>query len=176
VRPLYGQGFFSLCPSGILWYTIVFDYADDEHLYERLLSEPGGAAAEVETLRENMQRFLDEERLVINGAEARARVEHVYIDVRGEPGRATATFLVSIPFRPRRGRNVYEDYYEPDTAEYPYTVTWILPACARIVEYEMPGHTRLPAHNVLEVRVEPGTRVPGYEALVFDLSECPSQR
>ena len=174
MRPLYGQGFFSLCTSGMLWYTIVFDYDDPDGLYERLLRRPRDAMREAEALRRNMQSFLDEERLVINGEETRARVEHVYIDTRGEPWRATAVFQVAIPFRPRRGRNVYEDYYEPDTAEYPYTVIWTMPPCAEILDYEMPGRARKPAPHILEIRVSAGERVSGYESLVFDLSNCRS--
>ncbi|MEB3852106.1 MAG: hypothetical protein LRS49_05980 [Desulfurococcales archaeon] len=172
MRPLYGQGFFNVCAGGVIWYTIVFDYEDREALYSRLLRDPRLAGEEVATLRANMQRFLDEERILVNGSETRARVLHVYIDTRGERRRATAVFTVEIPFRPRPGRNVYEDYYEPERAEYPYTVTWTLPPCASIVSYEMPGRASMPSPSVLEVRVDAGARIRGYESLVFDLSNC----
>ncbi len=168
MRPLYGQGFFHVC-RGVIWYTIVFDYEDREALYWRLLRS-GDYGGEVETLRANMQGFLDEERMLINGEEVRAVVDGVYIDVRGEKSRSTAVFEVRIPYKPRRGRNVYEDYYEPEVAEYPYTVTWILPPGSRILDYEMPGRVRLSSDSrILEVRVERGSRIPGYESLVFEL-------
>jgi len=171
VRPLYGQGFFHVC-WGVIWYTIVFDYDDPEGEYWRLLWG-GEWKGEVEELASRMQEFLDEERMIINGEEARAIVEHVYIDVRGEVERSTAVFQVRIPYKPRRGRNTYEDYYKPERAEYPYTVTWIMPECGRILDYEMPGEARLGGGGrILEVRVRAGERIPGYESLVFELSEC----
>ena len=171
MRPLYGQGFFHVC-WGVIWYTIVFDYEDTEGEYWGILRS-GDPRAEAEELRARMQGFLDEERMLINGEEVRAVVDYVYIDVRGERERSTAVFQVRIPYRPRRGRNVYEDYYEPERAEYPYTVTWILPPCGRILSYEMPGRATLGGGGrILEVRVSAGEAPPGYESLVFDLSEC----
>jgi len=170
-RPLYGQGFFHVC-WGVIWYTIVFDYEDPEGEYWRLLSGDDWRG-EVEVLASRMQGFLDEERILINGEEVRAIVDHAYIDVRGERERSTVAFQARIPYRPREGRNTYEDYYEPERAEYPYTVTWIVPACGRIVDYEMPGEARLGGGGrVLEVRVRAGESIPGYESLVFELSDC----
>jgi hypothetical protein len=169
-RPIYGQGFFHVSREAI-FYTIVFDYADEEMEYQRLLSGPPEALrAEEERLRSEMQSLMDSERVIINGERVRPRVIAARAEVRGEPRRSTATFLVEMPWRPRTGVNVYEDFYEPDVAEYDYVVYWLMPPCASIRSYEMPGRVRIEG-RLLEVRVRAGTRVEGYESIAFELPE-----
>ncbi len=167
-RPLYGQGFL-VVHGGVIGYVIVFDYEDEEMEYQRLLSSGGeGLRREEERLRAEMQSQMDSERVVVNGEDVRPRVVAARVEVRGDPRRSSATFIAEIPWRPRAGVNVYEDFYEPAVAEYDYVVYWVLPGCASLRSYEMPGEVRAEG-RVLEVRVRAGTRLDGYESLAFEL-------
>ena len=167
-RPLYGQGLL-LVQRDVISYVIVFDYEDEEMEYYGLLSRGGDQLRrEEERLRAEMQSQLDSERVIINGVQVRPVVRAARVEVRGEPRRSSATFIAEIPWSPRRGVNVYEDFYEPDVAGYDYVVYWSFPACAAVRSYEMPGEVRL-HDNVLEVRVRRGTRLDGYESIAFEL-------
>ena len=167
-EPLFGQGFFHVAP-GVIYYTIVFDYRDEEEEYYELLRRGGGAVAEEERrLAREMQGELDKEKMLINGARVAPRVVGARIGVRGEPDRSFATFLIEIPWSPRRGANVYEDYYEPDVAEYDYVVYWLFPEGARVRAYDMPGDVSVDG-RILTVSVRANTRVPGYESIIFEM-------
>ncbi len=172
VRPVYGQGFFHASLEGRIWYTIVFDYIDEEREYARLLARGGRAVREEEErLRSNMQKLMDEEEVVINGERVRAVVERAFIELRGSPVRASVTFITRMDYKPLPGRNVYEDFYEETRAEYDYTVTWAFPPCVRVLRVESPGDVDVEG-SMVRIRVRRGTRIPGYESIVFDASGC----
>ena len=173
MRPVYGQGFFHVCLDGVIWYTIVFEYDDPEREYARLLSIGGLALEEeLEGLRSRMQEFIDSEEVYINGKPVRPLVTDAWIELRGDPRRSSVVFRVKMEFTPDpSGRLVYEDYYEEEKAEYDYSVHWIIPECASVVSYEMPGEVRV-SRGLLQVYVRRGTRIPGYESIVLDTSNC----
>lgn len=172
VKPVYGEGFFHVSLSGVIWYTIVFDYLDPQGEYWGLLRRGGTALEdECERLRFEMQKLMDEERIVVNGVDVRARVLHASIEVRGNPRRSTATFLVLIPFKPRTGVNIYENFYGETVADYDYTVYWVL-ECGEVVRVESPGDVDIRG-GVAVIRVKKGTRIPGYESVSFNVpAEC----
>ncbi|MCE4599032.1 MAG: hypothetical protein F7C81_02410 [Desulfurococcales archaeon] len=168
--PVYGQGFF-IVTHGLIHYIIVFDYIDEEGEYASLSSKPDLLAKEEDTLRRNMQELMDEERVIINGLDVRPRVENASIEIRENKGRVSVTFYTTIPYRPRIGRNIYENFYEPTQAEYPYTVYWIAQPCIRIEAIESPGEVTLKS-NIAIIKVNRGTKIDGYESVVFTLEEC----
>lgn len=126
--------------------------------------------AEVERLRFEMQRLMDEERVVVNGVDVRARVLSAFIEVRGVPVRSSTVFFVVIPFKPRVGVNIYENFYGPAVAGYDYTVYWVL-ECGRFKSVDSPGSVSI-NDNIAVIRVEKGTRIPGYESVVFEVPEA----
>ncbi len=173
MKPLYGQGFFHLCLPNIIWYTIVFDYKDEEREYYRLMKRGGRRLEEeIAELKKSMQKFLDEELMLINGNPVKPYVKDVWIEIRGEPTRPSIVFSILIPFTsPDGNRIAYEDYYEEEVADYDYVVYWFFPQCVRIIEYNMPGNIELSSGH-LRVFVRKGTRIPGYESILFDISTC----
>lgn len=172
VEPIYGQGFFQVDPSGHILYLVIFDYRDEEEEYFKLVKEGGrGLELEEDRLRRRMQELMDEEEVLINGERARVEVLYAAIDVRGSPRISSAAFLSLIPFNPRRGSNVYENIYDPTTAEYDYTVYWSI-RCGEIVRVESPGHVEVKGGRAT-IRVAKGTSIPGYESVVFRFKdEC----
>jgi len=172
VKPVYGQGFFFIGLDGRIWYTIIFDYHDPERYYYELLLKGGKRLSDEEAeLRSNMQRLMDEEKVSINGERVRPVVERAFVEVRGSPQRPTIVFIVRMDYKPIYGRNVYEDFYEKTRAEYDYTVTWGAPPCGFFESYEGPGSFKI-EDNILRLKVRSGTRISGYESVVFNLSNC----
>jgi len=170
VVPVYGEGFFHVSLSGVIWYTIVFDYWDPVGEYWRLLREGGVRVEdECERLKFEMQRLMDEERVVVNGVDVRVRVLGAFIDVRGVRRRSSTIFLIQIPFTPKPGVNVYENFYGETVAEYDYTVYWAL-ECGEILKVESPGLIDI-RDSIAVIRVKKGTMIPGYESVSFNIPE-----
>lgn len=117
-----------------------------------------------------MQRFLDQERVLINGKQTYPKVVAVDVGFKGDPSRPYIRFFILFLGELRKGLNIYEDYYEPEVAEYDYDVYWIYPLRARVVKAELGVPYRL-LHDgrVLSFSVSKGTRVGGYERVEFEL-------
>ncbi|MEM1873652.1 MAG: hypothetical protein QXF57_03575 [Acidilobaceae archaeon] len=160
-EPVYGEGLFLVSKSGTIWYIIVFEYADDEE-YAEIARDRERKRAEEERLRLEMQKLMDEERVIVNGIETRCNVLRASISVSGN--RSYVTFISKIPFEPRRGLNIYENMYEPTVAEYDYTVYWIVED-GRV---ESPGDVEI-LEGVAVISVRKGARIDGYESVVFKL-------
>ena len=171
--PVYGEGFFHVS-WGTIYYTIVFDYVDLEGDYYDYLSDYEAQLREEKEARRRMQEFMDEERVIVNGVETRTIVDTARVVFRGSRRRHSLVFHARIPYEPIDGLNVYEDYYEPETAEYPYTVYWIAQPCGKIRSVETPGYVaRLARGRIVEIMIDKGERLDGYEAVEFEAHpEC----
>ncbi len=168
VVAVYGEGFFHVA-WGLIYYTIVFDYYDRTGEYYEYMGDPRIVRREEEYARRKMQSLMDEERILVNGVETRALVDTARIFFRGDRRRHSLVFHVRIPYDPLEGLNLYENYYEPVIAEYPYIVYWIAQPGGRIRLVETPGKvTRLAGDRIVEIRIRRGTRLEGYEAVEFE--------
>ncbi len=146
--------------------VVVFDYLDRAGYYAGLRGKR--LLEELDTVKRNMQGFLDEERVLINGEDAGPRVIDVRLGFRGD--RIHPYLLITIVFRGslRRGLNVYENIYEETVAEYDYEVIWVFPDSMRVVDAELDvPYTVIDDGRVLLFRVARGTRIGGYERIVF---------
>ncbi|MCE4609058.1 MAG: hypothetical protein F7C36_01580 [Desulfurococcales archaeon] len=169
IIPMYGQGFFHISYNTI-YYTIVFDYYDKDGDYAKILMDPRSRREEEKEIKKNMQRLMDEERIVINGRDVRAIVDSALLEPRGHRRLHSVVFHVRMDYTPIEGVNVYENFYEPDTAEYDYTVYWIAPPGGEILTIESEGRVYYQANKrIAVIRVSKGTRLSGYEAVSFRL-------
>ncbi len=167
VKPIYGLSFFSVDYSGIV-YSIVFDYMDPLGYYRRIAEEQRLFYEEIEKLYFNMQNELDGEVVRINGRDVRPLVLNVDIGFRSDYRYPYIIFNISIPIKLLKGRNIYENIYEGVVAEYPYVSYWIFPVGSKIIEADLSGSVFI-NNNVVGVRVDKGTRIKGYEKLVFEI-------
>ncbi len=168
VKPLYAHGYFYMHETGLVDQVIVFDYWDPDRYYWKLLSKPTLLEEERQMLADNMQYYLDKEKVLINDIEAPPRVIDVEIGVRGKPELPYIVFLIEFKGELRKGLNKYENIYEEEVAEYEYIVFWFFPENAKIVKAELgvPYFVE-PNGRTLFFRVKPGTRVGGREAIYF---------
>ncbi len=165
VTPVYAQGFYVVTP-GVVNMVIIFDYLDRERYYYKLIKS-GEVGREIPTLWENMQRFMDEEVVKINGQKTRPVVRDVYIGIRGSPDRPYIVYLGSFPAPLRTGENIYENHYGEEIAEYDYEAVWLFPQNVEIIEWHFGGVVETPEPNILKVYVSRGTEVGGREYIKF---------
>ncbi|MET1160856.1 MAG: hypothetical protein ABWW65_07840 [Thermoprotei archaeon] len=166
--PIYGQGFFYMHSNGLVDQVVVFDYWDPDRVYAKILSDRIRLEREIKKLMDNMQYYLDQEEVLINGADASPQVTSVEIGLRGKPELAYVVFLIEFRGELKRGINVYENIYEEETAEYEYIVYWFFPENMRVIKAEVGVPYRIESNGrILFFRVKPGTRVGGREAIYF---------
>ncbi len=169
-EPVHAQGFFSVSRRGDVNQVVVYDYYDPDYYYLKLAHRPLDYEREVARLAGNMQYFLDQEEVVVNGVRVRPVVKSVSIDHRGFAEIAYVTFIIYFKARLRKGLNTYENRYEAGVAEYDYEVYWIFPPRTRVVEVDLSAdYEVLGDDNILLFWVRRGDRINGYERIVFEL-------
>jgi len=170
IKPLYGQGTFVVCENGYITQEVVFDYIDEGLHYWNLLSHEDRLNEELNSIVDNMQSFIDEEVVKINGKRVFPKINGVDLGFRGLESRPYIKFYISFKGELRRGMNVYEDLYEPEYVEYDYTVTWIFTGNLKVlrayfgVEYDV-----LADGKIIIFSMPKGSNTPGYEKIEFKL-------
>ncbi len=167
MKPRYGYGFFSIDLTGEFRQKILFFYWDpDEELY-RSVSNPSGRKLELEAMKNNMQSFLDSERILINGGEVRAKVVYADIGFLSSVKRPYVEFLITFRGSFMRGVNRYENYYERERVEYDYRVVWVFPEGFKVLRAELGFPYNLVDDRIVVLDLKKGSEVPGYELIEF---------
>ncbi len=169
VEPLHAIGLFTVTRRLEVYQVLVFEYYDPDQYYAQLMDDVEQLENELESLASSMQKFLDEEEVVLNGERVRPRVVGVDIGFKGTPEEPFVTFFIFFKGKPRRGLNYYENIYSGEEAEYPYAAYWFFPPGSKIAEVEVSGRSEIINDNILVIRVEEGDRIAGYEKIVFKL-------
>ncbi|OYT38941.1 MAG: hypothetical protein B6U89_04965 [Desulfurococcales archaeon ex4484_58] len=169
-QPIYGFGFFYMHRSGLVDQIIIFEYWDPDHYYEEVIRNEDKLRGEIEKLFSNMQYYLDQEKVLINGIDADPRVVSVDIGLKGKPEIAYIVFHIVFKGELKRGVNVYENIYEEEIAEYEYVVYWFFPENVKVLRAEVgvPYYIENDGRTLF-FKVKPGTRVGGREAIYFQL-------
>ncbi len=169
VRPVHAEGTF-MVGYGVIMYYLLFEYYDPLGYYDAVVRDRRLLEEEVAKLHYNMQSFIDEEEVIVNGERVRPKVVLVDIAFRGRKTSPVVVFGIRIAAPVRVGRNVYENRYEPEVAEYDYVVYWMFPPSTRIVEVYMGGEEwEVTETGVLAIYGRRGRRVSGYEKIVFEI-------
>ncbi|QIW24951.1 hypothetical protein EWF20_12985 [Sulfolobus sp. S-194] len=161
VKPIYARGFFNMNHLGETTQLTIFYYDDDEHYYASLTKEE--VKRELSNLKNNMQYFLDQEIIRINGKRVKAKVLFVRLGLL-KINIPYIEFIIRFKGNLHKGENVYEDLYKEEIVEYPYEAIWILPG--KIVSYSISGKVKT-KNNILFLKVKKGTRISGNEKIKF---------
>jgi hypothetical protein len=168
--PQYALGFFFVRETGLVEQVVVFKYYDQAEEYKRVVESEERLEEEKSLLARNMQFYLDQEEVYINGERVYPRVVDVEVGFQGDYKHPYILFLIIFRGGFKRGVNIYENKYEPEVVEYDYRVYWIFPQGARILGVEMGvPHRLLDKSRILVFDVRAGTRVGGYERIEFEL-------
>jgi len=170
VTPIYGLGMFFVRESGLVEQIVVFEYHDPGGIYKSIVSSERELEREKKRLAQNMQYYLDQEDVRINGKPVYPRVVDVEIGFRGDQNYPYITFFILFAGELKAGLNVYEDAYEPEKAEYAYRVYWVLPTRARVLRADVGvTYSILGGGRILTFSVEKGTNIRGYERIEFEM-------
>jgi hypothetical protein len=167
VRPIYASAIFNVSLEGIR-YSLTFDYVDPVGYYKKILENTDLFKKEIELVTSNMQGFLNEEDIVINGKKVSAEIILTDLGLRGEPNRAYILFIIEIKCRLERGLNIYENRYEREEFEYDYAAYWIFPRGTKIYEAILGGSIYVIGNSIV-VRGSRGDISPGYERIKFKI-------
>ncbi|MCS7110811.1 MAG: hypothetical protein N3D82_04635 [Ignisphaera sp.] len=174
VRPTYAYGLFFVSLNYIAYY-LVFHYYDPLEYYSTIAKDEKLFNDEIARLWANMQGFLDRERIIVNNIRVRPRV--VMIDLGFTESKRRPYIVFTIRFRAsvKMGRNIYENFYDSEVAEYDYAVYWVFPPGSRIIEVDMGSGNEewdVVGGNVLAIYGYKGRRTGGYEKIVFEVSKA----
>lgn len=161
VKPIYARGFFNMSFSGETNQLTVFYYYDRDEYYASLKKIE--IKNEIKKLKENMQYYLDQEEIRINGKRVKAKVMFVRFGLLSIKY-PFVEFLIRFRGELKKGVNKYEDTYEEEIAEYPYEATWILPG--KVINSNIAGKVRI-KNNILFLKVKKGLKVGGTETIEF---------
>ncbi|MCD6369054.1 MAG: hypothetical protein J7L38_04570 [Thermoproteales archaeon] len=164
IKPIHALGFFNVHEDGFIVENIVFDYYDPGRVYWSKFTA-GTLEEEIEAMRQNMQEFLREEKTIINGETVVPRVLGADMVFR-TPRYPSLILFISFKGKLREGENVYENIYEETVSEYPYEFYWLFPEGFKINEVIVDGDFTI-EDNILMVWVSKGTKIKGYEKIVF---------
>ncbi|MEM1527722.1 MAG: hypothetical protein QW290_05615 [Sulfolobales archaeon] len=167
MRPRYGYGFFSVDSTGEFRQKILFFYWDPDRELYRSTSTPLGKKHETETMRTNMQAFVDSEKILVNRKSVKARVLHVDIGFISSKKRPYVEFLITFKGDLVKGINTYENYYEREKVEYSYRVTWTFPENFKVIKADLGFPYEVIDGRIIVFNVEKGTETPGYEVIEF---------
>lgn len=167
--PVYAYGFFNVCNDGTVVQHIIFNYVDPSKKYSSIIRNPAKLREEIELLSGNMQKFLDSEDVRINGVRVYPKVTATWVGFSGSIERPYIEFLITFKGTLREGINTYEDRYEPDIAEYDYSVVWVFPQGSKIVDVDVGFEYEVVGGNILRFNVPEGSETPGYERISFYL-------
>jgi len=161
VKPIYASGVFTFSRNGKVTQYTIFYYEDPENYYASL--NKSSLDLELKNIKSNLQYFLDQETILINGEKSRARVIWAKLGLI-KVDLPFVEFIITFRGRLRRGSNEYVNYYEEEEAEYPYEVTWVMPG--RILDIKIHGQVTI-NKNIVYVKVNRGTKVGGEEKITF---------
>jgi len=166
--PIYAAGYFRVDLLDGITSVVEYVYHDAQCYYYGLTSDPLSYAREASMLRDNFQRFLDEEEVYVNGKPARGKCIHVHIAAPSCTP-VIVYFYSKVGGRLKRGLNVYENFYPAEEASYPYHFVWWLPESAVVKRTEFCATKTAIFKNLIVGSVSAGEKPCGHEAIEFTL-------
>ncbi|NWF95270.1 MAG: hypothetical protein HXY34_03925 [Candidatus Thorarchaeota archaeon] len=168
VVPLHADSFFSVSVSGEIHERLCFEYSDPLGYYRRVTGDEGLFESEIRKLSANLQGFLNEERVEINGEEVRSIVRYADVFMKGDSNVVGIVYLIDFAGRFRETVNTIETWLEDEDAPYDFEIIWRFPHRTRVEAVE----TRLQYEvhrDMVVLWANTGDRVGGYERMEFTL-------
>ncbi|MFX1485377.1 MAG: hypothetical protein ACFFCP_19565, partial [Promethearchaeota archaeon] len=123
---------------------------------------------EVEKLADNMQYFLDLERVEINEQRVRSRVDYCDIFLKGESEVVSVLYLIDFAGRLGERVNKIETWLEEEIAPYDFEIIWRFPVGTRVIEVETALDYEI-YDDIITLWAMEGDNVGGYERMKFEL-------
>ncbi|MCX8142305.1 MAG: hypothetical protein N3F04_06060 [Candidatus Nezhaarchaeota archaeon] len=169
IIPTSASCYFSVSRDGEFNQFLVYDYYDPAGYYARLLHKPRKCKTEIRTLCLNMQSFLDQEEVKVNGVRVYPKVLTAYIGHRGFMDSPYVAWVIAFKGKLRKGLNVFENTTEQEKAEYDFEIVWQFPVRSSITNVKISTESQVVGKNTLIVWARKGELVGGYERIEFML-------
>ncbi|MHA1238079.1 MAG: hypothetical protein ACTSSJ_02315 [Candidatus Odinarchaeia archaeon] len=169
IKPLHAQTFICASRNGEFNQFLNYMYYDPDKYYADLIHKPSEYENEILKLWDNMQGFLDEETIKINGTTVTPKVKYVSIEHIGSDTLPIISWIITYNGELKSSENIYETWSDEEIAEYDFESYWCFPPNAKLLEidtlleFEVQG-------NILLAWARKGDKVGGYEKIVFSLS------
>lgn len=170
VEPVHADSFFSVSKSGEIHERLSYEYADPEGYYRRVIRDQKLLKKEVEKLVDNMQHFLDLERVEINEDRVKSRVDYCDIFLKGPSEVVSVVYLIDFTGRFIDGLNKIETWLEEETAPYDFEILWRFPIGSRILDVETTLDFEI-YDDIITLWAMEGDEVGGYERMEFKLPD-----
>lgn len=169
VEPVHASSFFSVSKSGEIHEQLNFEYLDMEGYYRRVIRDENLLATEVEKLADNMQFFLDKERVEINSQRVKSRVDFCDIYLKGHTDVVSVIYLIDFTGKLVAGENTIETWLEEEQAPYDFEILWRFPMGTKIIEVETTMDFDI-YDDIISLWATEGDEVGGYEKIVFKIT------
>jgi len=169
IVPTSASCYFSVSRSGEFHQFLVYDYYDPRGYYAKLLDKPKKCKGELRRLCANMQSFLNQEEVRVNGMRVYPKVVTAYISHRGFMDSPYIAWVITFKGLLKRGLNVFENTSERERAEYDFEIIWQFPRRSKILGFQISTETQVVGRNTLYVTARKGEMVGGYERIEFVL-------
>ncbi|MFW9918522.1 MAG: hypothetical protein ACFFED_02915 [Candidatus Thorarchaeota archaeon] len=170
VEPIHAESFFSVSHTGEIHERLCFEYLDLEGHYRQVTQDESLLEKEITKLASNMQYFLDEERVEINGDRVKSIVRYTDIFLKGSSEVVAVVYLIDFAGRFQPGGNNIQTWLEEENAPYDFEIIWRFPYGTQVVEIDSKLEHEIYNDFVVLWALE-GDRVGGYELMEFILPE-----
>ncbi|TXT55829.1 MAG: hypothetical protein BAJATHORv1_30212 [Candidatus Thorarchaeota archaeon] len=168
VEPIHADSFFSVAISGEIHERLTFEYLDPDGYYRRVIRDEDLLREEIEKLVNNMQYYLDKERVEINDQRVRSNVVYADIFTKGASDVVAMTYLIDFAGRFQQGINRIVTWLEEEIAPYDFEIIWRFPAGTEIREIDTLLDYEI-YEDIVTLWALEGEDVGGYERMEFIL-------
>jgi len=169
VEPVHADSFFSVSRAGEVHERLCYEYLDPDGYYRRVIRDEKLLRKEIEKLVDNMQYFLDKERVEINKEHVNSQVDYCDIFLKGGTEVVSVIYLIDFAGRFMEGRNKIETWLEEEEAPYDFEIIWRFPVGTQVKEIETTLDFEIYG-DIVTLWAFEGDEVGGYERMEFDLA------
>ncbi len=168
VEPIHAESFFSVSSTGEIHEKLSFEYLDPQGYYREVVSGEDLLSKEIDKLSANLQFFLDQERVEINGEQVKSIVRYTDIFPKGASDVVAIVYLIDFGGRLQIGGNKIQTWLEEELSPYDFEIIWRFPVGTHIVEINSKLDYEV-YRDLVVLWAEEGKAVGGYELMEFIL-------
>ena len=165
-QPIFASSVFTISHQCDFYQIVCYDYSDPDGIYASILQDKAAFLDEMKLLRANMARFLDAEKVYINGERVKQKILHVDIGLRGAADIPYIQWVIFFQGKPQRGENILASDVAEEIAEYDIEVLYLFPAGTQIMAVQTPMEYEI-RESLLLVWARKGDKVGGHEEVLF---------
>ena len=170
VEPIHADSLFSVSKTGEIHERLCYEYSDPEGYYRKVVNDDDLLRDEVQKIADNMQYYLDKERVEINGDRVRSQVDYADIFLKGKSKVVAVLFLIDFAGKFNDKINKIETWLEEEEAPYDFEIIWRFPIGSELIEIDTLLDYEI-YNDIVLLWAFSGQQVGGYERMEFKLPD-----